>query len=408
MDSENGNIRWHTYIFDTVEVSVQLFDIFLGDSNTVYACGAFNDQEEYDSTRAFVAKIDANTGETIWSKILPNMFFANKGIVNGGLLRIFGSQIGYTGNYYLMDIDSNGVVINKALLPVDYFPVGHDPTQFLFDQNGFLITFETGIYKWGINPDPIWGFEFANGQPNIKGKVWDAHADDLGNIYATGHLFMDTLGNEFFPQTIKLSSTGEVLWVSNEKIEENSIYEGGQKISSSDKFVFIFGSKINFNNSFPDYLFEGFSQNGGIIEFDTIIDGNIFDHCDYAHYGQNHFYLLGRSFVPSSTNPDDYRYKLFSFKIEEPSLATAIRGKMPSPTLFPNPSNGIFTVIQNGGTFYDQLTLYSLQGEMIISQQLLSQNQAFNTPNLSPGIYVVKFSGQNGELYKKLVVASNP
>ncbi|MCB0517698.1 MAG: T9SS type A sorting domain-containing protein [Lewinellaceae bacterium] len=363
---------------------------------------------EYDSLRAFVAKLNQTTGEVLWYRVLPDLFSIIKGKIISDKLMITGTMLGVSGTYFI-EMDLEGNIVDMVLQPTQSYGPGIFNPYFFFDDFGNFITFGYNIYKWELNIEPVWTFDFSRGLPNMVGQARTAISDAWGNIYATGNL-KDTINNTFSTQTLKLSPDGELIWAKVNKFGEDTYFEGGLKISASDNHVFVcaglsYGVSGNLTD---DYQIALYSQTDGNILYDTIIDGNIRDFADYAHYGQNHFYLLGRSYVPLSTNPDDYRYKLFSFKVEEPSLATAEMGKMPSPAIFPNPSNGIFTLVQNEGVFYDQLTLYSLQGEMIISQKITSKKQVWNLPELLPGVYMVKFSGHGRELYEKLVIAGRP
>jgi hypothetical protein len=69
--------------------------------------------------------------------------------------------------------------------------------------------------------------------------------------------------------------------------------------------------------------------------------------------------------------------------------------------IFPNPSNGVFTVkaIDNSS-----ITVYSVIGENVYSANLVKGNNAVDLSNMAPGTYIVKIKAGNETTTKRVVI----
>lgn len=73
----------------------------------------------------------------------------------------------------------------------------------------------------------------------------------------------------------------------------------------------------------------------------------------------------------------------------------------------PNPSFGIFTITVNSTEYvYNKLSIYNLLGKEIMSEVITNNNfkKVINLEGLTKGIYLVKISGANQTLFKKVVI----
>ena len=73
--------------------------------------------------------------------------------------------------------------------------------------------------------------------------------------------------------------------------------------------------------------------------------------------------------------------------------------------IYPNPSNGKFTVNLKKGD--KELSIYNLSGEMVYSYKLdasVNNSLAINVTGLSKGLYIVKIAGNSQNNYKKIVI----
>ena len=73
----------------------------------------------------------------------------------------------------------------------------------------------------------------------------------------------------------------------------------------------------------------------------------------------------------------------------------------PSLTVYPNPSNGNFTVDLPETT---QLSVYNTLGELIVTENLPKGKQALNLNNKPAGVYFLKTNSNGQQQVVKLVV----
>ncbi len=227
------------------------------------------------------------------------------------------------------------------------------------------------------------------------GQAKTATHDEAGNIYATGYI-KDTVHQQEYTQTIKLSSDGELLWATVDSFSQATDFEQGEVIAISDHHVFAC-SEIAYNTpNGPaaqkiDYRPILYSTEDGAILFDTLIDFNVHDITYHAHYGKGHFYLLGRSYLPGGT-ADDYRYKLFKFGVEEPSAV----GDMPNGAggleVYPNPFDASTTIELKGIESNSALTfkLLDVTGRVVQQRAFRSPSLTLQREHLPSGLYFIK------------------
>lgn len=409
-DMTNGDENWHTFIFDTIQEAATLQDIDLDDDSNIYAFGQYSKYlMEYDSNKLFVAKISKETGETLWKHVYQNEFVANQGKVLEDRIRIYGGKFLGTNNYstFLMDIDFNGDQIAYVNIPNISFGPGIFNPYFFFDDQGFLIGFGYKVLKFDVTGDPVvWAFDFARGLPNMKGQALTATTDEDGNVYATGYL-RDTITSSEYTQTIKLSPAGELLWATVDKFSDETTLERGYTIAISNHHVFVCSELWYYQSNSPekvDYRPILYSNEDGSILCDTLIDANVFDITYNAHYTKGHFYLLGRSYYPSSSDPDDYRYQVFKFGVEEPSAASNHPEQEYLVDISPNPTSGNLTISQLGKQHFDRAVLFDAQGTLVYSHLLPSQVQEISLPILVGGVYFLELKGSNAAVTRKIVM----
>ena len=408
-DIESGGELWRRFIFDTVAVASSLADIDLDDAGNIYVFGMVNQYpEEYDSNKMYVAKIHPDSGEVLWSHIFQNEFLASKGKVLSNKIRVWGGKFLDNDDFkqFIFDMDLNGNIISSSDLPhITYGPDIFSP-YFFFDKQGFLTAFGYNVYKWDVSEDPVWVFDFSRNQTNMVGQAKKATTDEIGNVYATGYLH-DTINMTYITQTVKLSQEGALVWATERNFDESASWEGGQAIAVSDQYVFVCSLPWHQenNSSWNDYQIVLYSNDDGSILYDTLVDANILDYPYYAHYDKGHFYLLGRSYVPSSTNPDDYKYKIFKFNVKEMVNAANSSERKYPVTIFPNPVRETITVSQNASMYYDQMQLFDTEGKHLFSTALENTDQNIRLPQLPSGLYLLKLKGKEApDFCKKIMI----
>jgi len=413
-DSESGEPLWQTFIFDTVAVGADLVDIDLDEEGNIYAFGLYNSYMVYDSGKMFVAKVASGDGEILWTKVFQKEFNAIKGKVMADRIRIFGGRFLGIFDYteLLIDIDFEGNVLASADLPhIAYINSGPGIyySYFFFDHEGYLITFGYNICKFGVAEDPVWCFDFAQGLPGMIGQAMTAVADETGNVYATGYL-RDTITEAEYTQTVKLSPDGELLWSTTDKYSDEARFEPGEVIAISGQSVFVCANiwyyDSNGNPEKNDYRVFLYSIVDGSILYDTLIDANVFDTPFNAHYSKGHFYLLGRSYDPWGSSAG-YQYKLFKFSVDETVDATGVPPGKNEVRIFPNPTNGLVTISQSGEKRFNQALLYDAEGRLVFYKDLDKTEQVLRLQNLPSGVYLIKLTGKEAIVTRKLVVGSS-
>jgi hypothetical protein len=74
-------------------------------------------------------------------------------------------------------------------------------------------------------------------------------------------------------------------------------------------------------------------------------------------------------------------------------------------TIYPNPSDGVFTITLRSGAFnYGYVTVYDPVGRQIKSQQINPGSESIEISQLPKGVYLVKLQIDNGVTTKRVVV----
>ncbi len=74
--------------------------------------------------------------------------------------------------------------------------------------------------------------------------------------------------------------------------------------------------------------------------------------------------------------------------------------------IFPNPSNGTFTV-KGLGFNINKLEVYDINGRMVVSRsiEIINKSETINLDNiLKSGIYFLRLSSSNTSIIKKVVI----
>ena len=71
------------------------------------------------------------------------------------------------------------------------------------------------------------------------------------------------------------------------------------------------------------------------------------------------------------------------------------------PSIYPNPSNGTFTIQALGNVVYE---LYNSLGQVVISGQFNDNSRQISDENLNPGIYFLHISSESGSFVEKIVI----
>ena len=101
---------------------------------------------------------------------------------------------------------------------------------------------------------------------------------------------------------------------------------------------------------------------------------------------------------------NDADFDLAIFPILCPQNITGIEGETPIFNLFPNPSNGRFTIINSNGV-EGTMRIFDMLGKEL-AQQSVTGNQIFavDIQGYQPGIYLVKIDTENGRWTQRVVL----
>ena len=72
--------------------------------------------------------------------------------------------------------------------------------------------------------------------------------------------------------------------------------------------------------------------------------------------------------------------------------------------IYPNPANDIITIGNDGNPDVYQVEIISISGRLLKSQSLLSGNNSFDISDLPSGLYLVKITGNNGNVYQERII----
>jgi hypothetical protein len=72
-------------------------------------------------------------------------------------------------------------------------------------------------------------------------------------------------------------------------------------------------------------------------------------------------------------------------------------------TLFPNPTNGVFTVECNGSGKENTITVSDIRGEIILQTTISANSTIIDLSNCDAGIYILKFNNGNSTVFQKII-----
>jgi len=82
-------------------------------------------------------------------------------------------------------------------------------------------------------------------------------------------------------------------------------------------------------------------------------------------------------------------------------VITSINAKKSNISIYPNPSNGVFTI--SGIEVNASINIYNAIGELVKSIQSTDNNTTVDLSDYSNGIYFIKIKNNKGEAIQKLI-----
>jgi hypothetical protein len=255
--------------------------------------------------------------------------------------------------------------------------------------------------------------------------------DASGSIYLTGDFNSPTIVfdtttltnvGDFNIFLAKFNSSGTVLWakgaggnmvdVSNTVAVDAS---GNPYIAGAFQGINIqFGSSI-FVNTDPgnyDVFLAKYDNNGNVLcaaraagTYDDVASSIAVD-------GSGNSYIVGYFYSPSLlfgsttlTNADNVANNTSDGFLAKLSANTGINelSEISNISVFPNPANDIITIENTAFTKDETISIYDIQGQLLLQQTMLQAKTNIDISAFSKGIYFVKVKTANGMDVKKIV-----
>lgn len=154
------------------------------------------------------------------------------------------------------------------------------------------------------------------------------------------------------------------------------------------------------NDGGPEYILGTYSESGNTFTI-TAPDGS-----DCMETGTYTFEIVGISLLMFTevNDPCEDRAFLFASTIWYLSTSTGIvsnDGK--DMEVFPNPTNGMIRISHPLHTALD-IQIFDLRGVQVFSQRANAAATDLDLGSLTPGTYLVRATGENGDLIERIVV----
>lgn len=354
----------------------------------------------------FISKLDSS-GNFIWAKSIE------------------GSGLYETGASITTDIQGNSYTTGYFMETADF---NSNAGTFYLTSNGSEDIF---ILKLDANGNLVWA---KNHGGMGKDRGTSISIDKSGNIYTTGYFVQTANFNSsnltskggFDVFISKLNTAGNLIWaksIGGDDDDEGqgiicddwgNIYISGSfqgtadfdpgnslfNISSVNRTADVYICRLNSSGNFGWVRTMG---GIGMYDLNTALTndkrGNIYV---TGHFGDSADFDPGEtSFYLNSNGQND----VFITKLN--SINTGVKYLSPftpSIKLYPNPSNGIFTMVVNGGGSYINFTITDILGKIVYSNRYLVQTKIdlSNQPN---GTYFIQLKTENEIVTRKLIIA---
>ena len=344
---ENKNVTWNTTLFcedDTIR-GVYADVLNLSDNNILVAgystcpTGIAND--------LFLAKLNLNTGDTIWQHIYN------------------------TSTYYV-----NGTPIYEALdvVAVDTVPDGYIILG-NYDTNGLSDGGYPYLVKTNLQGEFMWDKKLPS---NVGGHARDISVLPDGNMLVVA----DAIG----PALIKINSNGDVIWhTTYPNIPSDTPM---RVININDAYLIVGGHSNSFAMKTDTTGFLIWQQSYDIVTimYDILAEQN------------GSFLMLGY-------NDDDY----YSVLIKTDStgyyqgLGTHSTTTVPI-SVYPNPAANTLSINHQNLPTAQTVELYNLTGQLVLQQNLQQNNTTISVAGLQVGVYMLQIKAGNTLAQQKVVV----
>ncbi len=384
--------------------------------------GTFQPQKE--QSNQIIAKFD-NDGNRIWATYYNNNPGSYILALNATRTALYARGNSYT---CLNEVDNNYYGTSN----------GYQPTQ--------LNCITTFLAKFSVEGQRLWGTYYAgynsssaNSIKSYQDKVYFS-GDGNGSLIATPGTFQESAGLEISPYLVQFSEDGTRDWGTICGLNTGYPANGGSNASTNINIddnggLYLSGTTRLHSNYTTSGAFQSNLsgiQNGFICKFNnlgqkiwgTYYGGNKLEYNLTMHpYNNANFFVVGStSSTTGLTTPNCYQPNKTAYDTELENNGGVIQNIFiahfePNPlvnesfkeiefSIFPNPTNGNFTVtIKNTAFENGTLELFDVVGKKIVSQILNTNQTKISTNNLSKGLYIAKITTNENKSYSsKLIV----
>jgi hypothetical protein len=411
----NGNVLWAKQsVTPTMFSSGDGYSVTTDKFGNVFVAGSFQDTISFGSFtlreaspsnntyEAFLVKYDSN-GNVLWAKQTTSNTFWGAAESTGGI------ATDSSGNSYFIGSFSDSIYFGATLL------VGDRAT------NSF-------IAKYSPSGNLIWVKNSVNSSTKCSCQPYSAVTDRANNIYISGsfrdtvkfgtHSLYSTAYNSVF--LTKYDSNGNAIWA--EKSSPN--WMGSSLASDTTNHIYLTGYDYEYLNilsfgSFSLSVNPATRYSYFLLKFDTngeAICGSLLYTPDgggtsmASDHSGTYIYMAGTFDTTLYSGSDTILSKNW-LSFHNPFVArwqncavdagiNEVKAQTANVILFPNPSNGQYTLESSVVSDKSTVEVYNMLGEMIYSNTLSINNStlSIDISNNANGIYLYRVIANTGEL----------
>ncbi|MCD6019939.1 MAG: hypothetical protein K0S53_3060 [Bacteroidetes bacterium] len=265
------------------------------------------------------------------------------------------------------------------------------------DFNGSLVltgnkVFDGYIAKYDSIGNFLWEY-YDGGTGHNPAAIDDIDFDTANNVYFTGHYSsqMRTMCDTLYPQnnvygyyTVKINPTGQCQWIDPRGSRNISVTHDGVYLCAYDSmYKYTSSGQLISSIHYPLSPYSTSKKTTDAIYFTGIFTGTI---------------ILGNNTLTSSIATDAYLGKYST------SIATAMTEfNHQSCTAFPNPSCGIFQISLNNIAVEQDVCVYDILGNCIMSRTFLKGGK-IDLSDQPKGVYFAEISSNEKKYVTKLIL----
>ncbi len=401
--NENGDTTWtKTYGGSGNEMG---YDLDITNDNG-YAILGYSNSFGSGSSDVYLIKTD-HIGNPIWSKTYGGLNddkgWDIKQTSDGGYI-IVGVTLSYgigTGNIYLIKTDETGDAIWTKTFGGAAFSTGYSVIQ--TNDGGFILSgFDMSesknmvIIKTNTNGDMVWEkkYEFRGGS---------SYGTDIIQTSDGGFAILGThieSGNYSDIILLKVNNNGDSVF---SKIYGGANNEAGADIfQTTDNGFIIAGLTQSYGAGGKDvYLIK--TNENGIVQWSKTFGGVGDDWSGSVQQTSDNGYII-TGYTKSFSN----YYDVYLIKTDYNGVAgfEKIIPTVSSLKIYPNPSNGIFTIQLN--EICDKnitVQIFNMQGQEVYHTNSEIQNKfVIDLSKSQRGVYIIRIAGKNTSITNKIII----